>query len=111
MFNSVGVSSGYEQFRWTLSSPIDPSLPGGFEWSRILEDLPQLSGDAEGFSYLGSGIILLFLLLLVTKLKQYYLRFRESKLLSAVFLFLIASLLSSAFLRMFGHQSGFSFPP
>lgn len=26
MFNSVGVSSGYEQFRWTLSSPIDPSL-------------------------------------------------------------------------------------
>lgn len=99
MFNSVGVSRGYEQFRWTLSSPIDPSLPGGFEWSRILEDLPQLSGDAEGFSYLGSGIILLFLLLLVTKLKQYYLRFRESKLLSAVFLFLIASLLSSAFFK------------
>ena len=98
MFNSVGVSSGYEQFRWTLSSPIDPSLPGGFEWSRVLEDLPQLSGDAEGFSYLGSGIILLFLLLLVTKLKQYYLRFKESKLLSAVFLFLSASLLGSALL-------------
>ena len=98
MFNSVGASSGYEQFRWTLSSPIDPSLPGGFEWSRILEDLPQLSGDAEGFSYLGSGVILLFLLLLVTKLEQYYLRFKESRLVFVIFLLLCASLLGFAFL-------------
>ena len=98
MFNSVGVSSGYEQFRWTLSSPIDPSLPGGFEWSKILEDLPQLSGDAEGFSYLGSGVILLFLLILVTKLEQYYLRFKESRLIFVTFLLLCASLLGFALL-------------
>ena len=98
MFNSVGVSSGYEQFRWTLSSSIDPSLPGGFEWSRILEDLPQLSGDAEGFSYLGSGVILLFLLILVTKLKQYYLRFKENRLIFVTFLLLCASLLGFALL-------------
>ena len=96
MFNSVGVSSGYEQFRWTLSSPIDPSLPGGFEWSRILEDLPQLSGDAEGFSYLGSGVILLFLLILTTNLKQYYLRFKENRLVFVIFLLLCASLLGFA---------------
>ncbi len=81
MFNSVGVSSGYEQFRWTLSSPIDPSLPGGFEWSRILEDLPQLSGDAEGFSYLGSGVIFLFLLLLIINIKQYYMRLKKKRLI------------------------------
>jgi len=98
MFNSVGRTGGYELYRWTLSSPIDPSLPGGFEWSRILEDLLQLSGDAEGFSYLGSGVILLFLLLLIINLKQYYLRFKESRLVFVIFLLLSVSLLGFALL-------------
>ena len=99
MFNSVGGSIGYEQYRWTLSSPIDPISPSGLAWSRVLEDLPQLWADVEGYSFLGSGVILLFLLLLVIKLKHYYLRFKGSKLISAVLLLLFVPLLSFAFYK------------
>lgn len=54
---SVGdgtVSGGFGLYRMNLLAPIDSN-----GWSLILPDLPEGSGDYEGFNYLGSGTLLL----------------------------------------------------
>lgn len=57
----VGVAGsaagGYGLFRMNLLSPID-----SFGWSYVLKSLPHTSGDAEGFNYLGLGLIILSIL-------------------------------------------------
>jgi len=51
-------------FRWQPLSLVDSGTGDSIGWSRLLPDRRQLAGDAEGFSYLGSGIIMLTLILL-----------------------------------------------
>ena len=56
---SVGpaVSSlGYGLYRMNVLSIVDANF-----WSYFLPDIPQGSGDIEGFNFLGAGVILLFL--------------------------------------------------
>ncbi len=56
---SVGdgtVSGGFGLYRMNLLAPIDAS-----GWSLVLPDLPEASGDYEGFNYLGLGTLLLTL--------------------------------------------------
>lgn len=54
-------------FRWQPTSFIDSGTEGSIGWSRIVRDNAQLDGDTEGFSYLGSGILVLALFVVVTK--------------------------------------------
>ena len=55
-------------FRWQPLSLIDSGTDGSEGWSRIVRNNAQLSGDTEGFSFLGSGILVLSLFAAVTKL-------------------------------------------
>jgi hypothetical protein len=50
------TDSGYGYYRMNLLSVVDPS-----GWSYLLPDIPQGSGDYEGFNYLGLGVILLLI--------------------------------------------------
>lgn len=45
-------------YRMNLLSPLDPSWVGSF----VLKDLPETTGDYEGFNYLGLGVIVLSML-------------------------------------------------
>lgn len=54
---SVGdgtVSGGFGVYRMNLLAPIDAN-----GWSSLLPNLPEASGDYEGFNYLGAGTLLL----------------------------------------------------
>ncbi|WP_219095190.1 DUF6311 domain-containing protein [Pseudomonas sp. UMAB-40] len=54
---SVGdgtVSAGFGLYRMNLLAPIDAN-----GWSLVLPNLPEGSGDYEGFNYLGAGLLLL----------------------------------------------------
>jgi len=56
---SVGAgasSAGYGLYRMNILSPFDSS-----GWSYILRDLPEATGDYEGFNYLGLGTIFLLI--------------------------------------------------
>ena len=44
---------GYGFYRMNLLSPIDSS-----GWSYLLQDLPEVKGDYEGFNYLGLGVLI-----------------------------------------------------
>ena len=55
-------------FRWQPLSLIDSGTDGSERWSRIVRNNAQLIGDTEGFSFLGSGILVLSLFAAVTKL-------------------------------------------
>ena len=46
-------------FRWQPLSLVDSGTNGSEGWSHIVRDNAQLAGDAEGFSYLGSGLLAL----------------------------------------------------
>ena len=46
-------------FRWQPLSLIDIQTSFSGTWSHFLSDQPELRGDVEGFSFLGSGILLL----------------------------------------------------
>ena len=59
-------------FRWQPLSIVDPSSGFSLGWSRILADLPQLDGDQEAFSFLGTGILLLSLITLFIKIRDWY---------------------------------------
>jgi hypothetical protein len=52
---------GFGYYRMNLLSPIDPN-----GWSYLLPDLPQESGDYEGFNYFGLGALLVVALALST---------------------------------------------
>jgi len=59
-------------FRWQPLSIVDPSSGFSLGWSRILADLPQLDGDQEAFSFLGTGILSLALITLCIKIYNWY---------------------------------------
>jgi len=46
-------------FRWQPMSLVDSGTDGSIGWSHFLPNLGELVGDSEGFSFLGSGILLL----------------------------------------------------
>ena len=46
------------RFRWQPMALVDPSTDFSRGWSRVLADQLELFGDVEGFTYLGSGILL-----------------------------------------------------
>jgi hypothetical protein len=50
------VKAGFGVYRMNLDSLVDPS-----GWSYLLKDLPEGTGDYEGFNYLGLGGLLLVL--------------------------------------------------
>lgn len=58
-------SGGFGLYRMNLLSPVDPA-----GWSLILPNLPQASGDYEGFNYLGLGVLLLIPMALIAWLRN-----------------------------------------
>lgn len=65
------MANGYGFYKFNLLGFFDPvqlsdnketSILGFSTWSLFLKDLPSYSGEYEGFSYLGLGIILLFII-------------------------------------------------
>jgi hypothetical protein len=71
-YSAVGRSINPEGwnyvFRWQPLSLVDSGTDGAEGWSRIVRDNAQLAGDAEGFSYLGSGLLALALFVVITKM-------------------------------------------
>lgn len=61
--NHTDMDSWNYVFRWQPLSLIDSGTDSSIGWSRLLPDREQFTGDTEGFSYLGSGIIMLALTL------------------------------------------------
>ncbi|MFJ2363863.1 DUF6311 domain-containing protein [Pseudomonas sp. NPDC087697] len=59
------ASGGFGLYRMNLLSVIDSS-----GWSSILPDLPEASGDYEGFNYLGLGTLLLAICAVVVLLRR-----------------------------------------
>ena len=67
--NSMANAYGFYKFNLLgffdpvqLSDNKETSIIGFSTWSLFLKDLPSYSGEYEGFSYLGLGIILLFII-------------------------------------------------
>ena len=58
-------------FRWQPLSLIDIQTSFSGTWSHLLSDQQELRGDVEGFSFLGSGIILLAGLVALVLLLRY----------------------------------------
>lgn len=46
------------RFRWQPMAFVDPATDFSRGWSRVLPDQLELFGDVEGFTYLGSGVLL-----------------------------------------------------
>ena len=59
-------------FRWQPLSLIDIQTAFSGTWSHLLSDQQELRGDVEGFSFLGSGIILLAGLVTLVLLLRYF---------------------------------------
>ncbi len=51
--------SGYGYYSMNLNALFNPSSCGGYTWSGLLEPLPQINGNYDGFNYLGIGVIVL----------------------------------------------------
>ena len=68
-FDAMG--SGYGFYSFNLLGFIDPKISNdGLEWSLFFKDIANTKGQAEGFSYLGFGGIILFISLLVSLFKK-----------------------------------------
>ena len=59
------TANGYGDFSMNLNALINP-----LTWSRLMPDLPIINYQAEGFNYLGLGIILLLILSIYKFLKK-----------------------------------------
>lgn len=57
---------GYGHYTMNILAPINPEGGCGYTWSRILPTLGQTNGNYEGFNYLGLGIIIAGLFVLVS---------------------------------------------
>ncbi len=55
--SSSGNATGYGYFCMNLNSLFDPLSTGGVVWSRVISTRPQGLGSADGFNYLGLGIL------------------------------------------------------
>jgi hypothetical protein len=78
-------------FRWQPLSLIDSGTDGSEGWSRIVRDNAQLAGDAEGFSYLGSGLLVLAVFLVITKMWSLLKNRTRSIQIMSVFTLLVLS--------------------
>ncbi len=55
---SADLATGYGHFCMNLNSLFDPVSTGGIVWSSVLKQRPQGLGSADGFNYLGFGVLL-----------------------------------------------------
>ncbi|MBQ8279968.1 MAG: hypothetical protein IJZ23_09035 [Roseburia sp.] len=62
---------GYGYFSMNLNSIINPSSLGGYQWSRFLPELPQTSGNYDGFNYLGLGVLVLAIVTVVLGVRNW----------------------------------------
>ena len=51
--------TGYGYYSMNLNAMINPSSCGQYTWSSILKPLSQTLGNYDGFNYLGAGVLLL----------------------------------------------------
>lgn len=56
--SSSSIATGYGYFCMNLNSLFCPVSPGGYVWSRTLTQRPQGLGSADGFNYLGLGVLI-----------------------------------------------------
>jgi hypothetical protein len=61
MFGAGLDEWGYGFFRMNVLGPLDPSKHLSGSWSYLMPDIPGDRGSAEGFNFLGLGVILLFI--------------------------------------------------
>ncbi|MCI2046522.1 MAG: DUF6311 domain-containing protein [Faecalibacterium sp.] len=54
---SADLATGYGHFCMNLNSLFDPVSTGGIVWSNVLKQRPQALGSADGFNYLGLGVL------------------------------------------------------
>ncbi len=54
---SSGNATGYGYFCMNLNSLFDPLSTGGTVWSNVISTRPQGLGSADGFNYLGLGVL------------------------------------------------------
>lgn len=62
-----GVESsrfGYGYFSMNLNALVNPKSLGGYDWSVFIPELPQMSGNYDGFNYLGVGMLFLLILMI-----------------------------------------------
>ena len=75
-------------FRWQPLSLIDMQTSFSGTWSHFLSDQQELRGDVEGFSFLGSGILLLVSMVTLVsvfhRVAQRFSRFQVSQVTSAI---------------------------
>ena len=88
--DSLGYGYGY--YKSNLLSLIDPSSSEiSTSWSTILPDISNTIGEHEGFAYLGFGIIILLIYLIIKNIKKIKIYNINFKYLSVcIFLFLLA---------------------
>ena len=68
-FDSMGYGYGY--YKTNLLSFFDPQYSNkDINWSIFFNDIKNLKGEREGFSYLGLGIIILFVLQIIILFKS-----------------------------------------
>jgi hypothetical protein len=94
--SSVTPDSWNYIFRWQPLSLIDGSTDFSTGWSHFLFDQKELFGDVEGFSFLGSGVIAL--LLIVGLWHSYHLRLQLKYSWSLTALTLLALIGENIFL-------------
>ena len=81
LIGALGSSSSlggthYGYFSMNLNAIINPISCSGIVWSRFLKVLPQTLGNYDGFNYLGLGVLLMMVILVISlilnrhKLKQ-----------------------------------------
>jgi hypothetical protein len=58
MVSSVG-GGGFGYYRTSLLGFVDPGVGDGSNWSVLLRDQPKAPGNYEGYCFLGTGIIVL----------------------------------------------------
>jgi hypothetical protein len=58
--SSLG-GSGYGYYSMNLNALVNPVSCGNIVWSKMVNVLPQILGNYDGFNYLGAGTILLLL--------------------------------------------------
>jgi hypothetical protein len=90
-------------FRWQPLSLVDSGTDGSTGWSYLFRNTAQLAGDTEAFSYLGSGLLLLVMIVSArqlfmtntTKAKVFRFSVSASPLIAALAISLIRNSIDS----------------
>ncbi len=62
----VNVSrEGFGYYSMNLNAILNPTSRGGYDWSSLLKVHPQILGNYDGFNYLGAGILVLTIMVMV----------------------------------------------